>query len=218
MHYAKLLEQVRDRPDRGLIQTVLLRSLAQAVYTPENVGHFGLALTHYAHFTSPIRRYPDLLVHRAIRHALRGGSDRNFSYSGNHMEQMGAHCSMTERRADEATRDALDRLKAEYMRDKQGEEFEGLVTGVTNFGLFVQIKDLYVEGLIHVTSLPNDYYTHDPVGHRLVGERSGQVFRLTDTVRVTSRRREPGRAQDRLRPGLGARGPEIPPSEVMRLP
>ena len=183
-HYAKLLEQVRDRPDRGLIQTVLLRSLAQAVYTPENVGHFGLALTHYAHFTSPIRRYPDLLVHRAIRHVLRGGSDRNFTYSGSHMEQMGAHCSMTERRADEATRDALDRLKAEYMRDKQGEEFEGLVTGVTNFGLFVQIKDLYVEGLIHVTSLPNDYYTHDPVGHRLVGERSGQVFRLTDTVRV----------------------------------
>ena len=184
VHYAKLLEQVRDRPDRGLIQTVLLRSLAQAVYTPENVGHFGLALTHYAHFTSPIRRYPDLLVHRAIRHVLHGGSDRNFNYSANHMEQMGAHCSMTERRADEATRDALDRLKAEYMRDKQGEEFEGLVTGVTNFGLFVQIKDLYVEGLIHVTSLPNDYYTHDPVGHRLVGERSGQVFRLTDTVRV----------------------------------
>ena len=183
-HYAKLLEQVRERPDRHLIQTVLLRSLAQAVYTPENVGHFGLALSHYAHFTSPIRRYPDLLVHRAIRHVLRGGSERNFSYSSSHMEQMGSHCSMTERRADEATRDAMDRLKAEYMRDKQGEEFEGLVTGVTNFGLFVQIKDLYVEGLIHVTSLPNDYYTHDPVGHRLVGERSGRVFRLTDPVRV----------------------------------
>ncbi len=184
MHYAKLLEQVRDRPDRELIQTVLLRSLAKAVYTPENVGHFGLALNQYAHFTSPIRRYPDLLVHRAIRHVLRGGNDRNFAYSASHMEQMGSHCSMTERRADEATRDALDRLKAEYMRDKQGEEFEGLVTGVTNFGLFVQIKDLYVEGLIHVTALPNDYYTHDPVGHRLVGERSGQVFRLTDSVRV----------------------------------
>lgn len=183
-HYAKLLEQVRERPDRDLIQTVLLRSLSQAVYTPENVGHFGLALGHYAHFTSPIRRYPDLLVHRAIRHVLRGGSERNFSYSGSHMEQMGSHCSMTERRADEATRDAMDRLKAEYMRDKQGEEFDGLVTGVTNFGLFVQIKDLYVEGLIHVTSLPNDYYTHDPVGHRLVGERSGRVFRLTDPVRV----------------------------------
>jgi len=184
MHYAKLLEKVQDRPDKHLIQTVLLRSLAQAVYTPENVGHFGLALPFYAHFTSPIRRYPDLLVHRAIRHALQGGTAQNFNYSGSHMEQMGSHCSMTERRADEATRDALDRLKAEYMRDKQGEEFEGLVTGVTNFGLFVQIKDLYVEGLIHITSLPNDYYNHDAVGHRLVGERSGRVFRLTDTLRV----------------------------------
>src|SRR5579859_2965031 len=183
-HYAKLLEQVRERPDRDLIQTVLLRSMAQAVYTPENVGHFGLALGQYAHFTSPIRRYPDLLVHRAIRHVLRGGNERNFSYSGGHMEHFGSHCSMTERRADEATRDAMDRLKAEYMRDKQGEEFDGLVTGVTNFGLFVQIKDLYVEGLIHITALPNDYYTHDPVGHRLVGERSGRVFRLTDPVRV----------------------------------
>ena len=183
-HYAKLLQQVQERPDKHLIQTVLLRSLAQAIYTPENVGHFGLALQHYAHFTSPIRRYPDLLVHRAIRHVLRGGTAQNFSYSATHMEHFGSHCSMTERRADEATRDALDRLKCEYMRDKQGEEFEGLITGVTNFGLFVQIKDLYVEGLIHVTSLPNDYYDHDPVGHRLVGERAGRVFRLTDTVRV----------------------------------
>jgi len=183
-HYEKLIEQVVKRPDRHLIETVLLRSLSQAVYTPENIGHFGLALPHYAHFTSPIRRYPDLLVHRAIRHAIRGGNDRNFNYSGTQMEQLGSHCSMTERRADEATRDALDRLKAEYMRDKQGEEFEGLVTGVTNFGLFVQIKDLYVEGLIHVTSLPSDYYTHDPVGHRLVGERSGRVFRLTDPLKV----------------------------------
>jgi ribonuclease R len=183
-HYAKLLEKVQERPDRHLIQTVMLRSLAQAVYTPENVGHFGLSLDFYAHFTSPIRRYPDLLVHRAIRHALRGGTAQDFNYSGSHMEQMGSHCSMTERRADEATRDALDRLKAEYMRDKQGEEFEGIVTGVTNFGLFVQIKDLYVEGLIHITSLPNDYYNHDAVGHRLVGERSGRVFRLTDTLRV----------------------------------
>jgi len=183
-HYSQLLQKVKSRPDRHLIETVLLRSLAQAVYTPENIGHFGLALPFYAHFTSPIRRYPDLLVHRAIRHALRGGNERNFSYSVGHMEQLGSHCSMTERRADEATRDALDRLKSEYMRDKLGEEFQGLITGVTNFGLFVQIKGLYVEGLIHVTSLPNDYYDHDPVGHRLVGERSGRVFRLTDPVRV----------------------------------
>lgn len=183
-HYAKLLEKVRDRPDKSLIQTVLLRSLSQAVYSPNNQGHFGLALQHYAHFTSPIRRYPDLLVHRGIRHLLRGGTDRNFRYSLMQMDSLGSHCSMAERRADEATRDALDWLKADYMRDKLGEEFDGLITGVLPFGLFVQLKDLYVEGLVHVTSLPSDYYDHDPVGHRLVGERSGRVFRLTDAVRV----------------------------------
>ncbi|HKV96546.1 MAG TPA: ribonuclease R [Gammaproteobacteria bacterium] len=183
-HYATLLEKVRGRPDQSLIQTVLLRSLSQAVYSPNNHGHFGLALREYAHFTSPIRRYPDLLVHRGIRHVLKGGTARNFRYSLMQMDSLGSHCSMAERRADEATRDALDWLKADYMRDKLGEEFDGLITGVLPFGLFVQLKDLYVEGLVHVTSLPSDYYDHDPVGHRLVGERSGRVFRLTDAVRV----------------------------------
>ncbi|MGB9429416.1 MAG: ribonuclease R [Gammaproteobacteria bacterium] len=184
VHYAKLLEKVKPRPDKSLIQTVLLRSLSQAVYSPNNVGHFGLALSHYAHFTSPIRRYPDLLVHRGIRHVLRGGTAKNFLYSVTQMENLGSHCSMTERRADEATRDAMDWLKAEYMQDKVGEEFDGLITGVLPFGVFVQLKDLYVEGLIHVTSLPSDYYSHDPVGHRLVGERSGRIYRLTDPIRV----------------------------------
>lgn len=184
MHYARLLNKVKSRPDRALIQTVLLRSLSQAVYSPNNVGHFGLALGHYAHFTSPIRRYPDLLVHRAIRHVLRGGNAKNFLYSTTQMENLGSHCSMAERRADEATRDALDWLKAEYMQDKVGQEFDGAITGVLPFGLFVQLKDLYVEGLIHVTSLPSDYYSHDPVGHRLMGERSGHSYRLTDSVRV----------------------------------
>ncbi|MGH8378613.1 MAG: ribonuclease R family protein, partial [Gammaproteobacteria bacterium] len=183
-HYAKLLDKVKSRPDKALIQTVLLRSLSQAVYSPNNAGHFGLALSHYAHFTSPIRRYPDLLVHRAIRHVLRGGSAKNFLYSTTQMENLGSHCSMAERRADEATRDAMDWLKAEYMQDKVGEEFDGLITGVLPFGLFVQLKDLYVEGLIHVTSLPSDYYSHDPVGHRMTGERSGRIFRLTDPIRV----------------------------------
>ncbi|MGH8413560.1 MAG: RNB domain-containing ribonuclease, partial [Gammaproteobacteria bacterium] len=183
-HYAKLLDKVKPRPDKTLIQTVLLRSMSQAVYSPNNVGHFGLALSHYAHFTSPIRRYPDLLVHRGIRHVLRGGSAKNFLYSTTQMENLGSHCSMAERRADEATRDAMDWLKAEYMQDKVGEEFDGLITGVLPFGLFVQLKDLYVEGLIHVTSLPSDYYSHDPVGHRMVGERSGRIFRLTDPIRV----------------------------------
>jgi ribonuclease R len=183
-HYAKLLERVRGRPDRNLIETVLLRSLARALYSPVNVGHFGLALEEYAHFTSPIRRHPDLLVHRGIHHILAGGSARNFPYSVTHMENLGSHCSMTERRADEATRDAVDWLKAEYMQNKLGQEFDGLINGVTPFGLFVQLKELYVEGLVHVTSLPSDYYDHDAVGHRLVGERSGRVFRLTDPVRV----------------------------------
>ncbi|HVA54834.1 MAG TPA: ribonuclease R [Gammaproteobacteria bacterium] len=184
VHYEKLLDKVRSRPDKALIQTVLLRSLSQAVYGPDNIGHFGLALSHYAHFTSPIRRYPDLLVHRAIQHVLRGGSTKNFHYSMTQMVNLGAHCSMTERRADEATRDATDWLKAEYMQDKVGEEFEGFITSVLPFGLFVQLKELYVEGLIHVTSLPSDYYTFDAAGHRMIGERSGRVYRLTDPIRV----------------------------------
>ncbi|MDE2234701.1 MAG: ribonuclease R [Gammaproteobacteria bacterium] len=184
MHYARLLDKVKARPDKSLIETVLLRSLSQAVYSPDNIGHFGLALGHYAHFTSPIRRYPDLLVHRGIRHVLRGGNDRNFYYSLQQMLHLGSHCSMTERRADEATRDATDWLKAEYMRDKVGEEFDGFITSVLPFGLFVQLKELFVEGLIHVTSLPSDYYSFDAAGHRMVGERSGRVFRLTDVIRV----------------------------------
>ncbi|MDE2196077.1 MAG: ribonuclease R [Gammaproteobacteria bacterium] len=184
LHYARLLEKVKDRPDKMLIQTVLLRSLSQAVYSPADIGHFGLALTHYAHFTSPIRRYPDLLVHRAIRHMLRGGTAKNFQYSMTQMENLGGHCSMAERRADEATRDAVSWLKAEYMQDRVGEEFDGIITGVTPFGVFVQLNELYVEGLVHVTSLPSDYYVHDARGHRMVGERSGRVYRLTDAIRV----------------------------------
>ncbi|MGH8372270.1 MAG: ribonuclease R [Gammaproteobacteria bacterium] len=183
-HYAKLLVKVKERPDKSLIETVLLRSLSQAVYSPHNIGHFGLALKSYAHFTSPIRRYPDLLVHRAIRHVLRNGTLKNFLYSPMQMDSLGNHCSMTERRADEATRDAVAWLKADYMKDRVGDEFDGIITGVTPFGLFVQLNDLYIEGLVHVTSLPNDYYTHDSAGHRMVGERTGQVYRLTDAIRV----------------------------------
>ncbi|HET7921760.1 MAG TPA: ribonuclease R [Gammaproteobacteria bacterium] len=183
-HYAKLLAKVQQRADKSLIETVLLRSLAQAVYSPHNIGHFGLALESYAHFTSPIRRYPDLLVHRAIRHVLRGGTLKNFLYSPMQMDSLGSHCSMAERRADEATRDAVAWLKADYMKDRVGEEFAGIITGVTPFGLFVQLDELYIEGLVHVTALPNDYYTHDSAGHRMVGERSGRVYRLTDKVKV----------------------------------
>ena len=183
-HYAKLLRELGDRPDRHLIQTVMLRSLSQAVYTPENNGHFGLAFGGYAHFTSPIRRYPDLLVHRAIRHCLRYQSKKGFAYGVAEMAVLGEHCSMTERRADDATRDATDWLKCEYMLERVGEEFDGIITSVTGFGLFVELSDIYVEGLVHVTSLASDYYEFDSSKHRLVGERSRVVYRLADKVRV----------------------------------
>jgi len=182
--YAKLISSVRDRPDRHLIETVLLRSLKQAIYHPDNVGHFGLALPAYTHFTSPIRRYPDLLVHRGIRHILSGKSTTEFSYSADNMQALGDHCSMTERRADEATRDAVDWLKCEYMMSRVGQEFPGIITTVTSFGLFVELDDIYVEGLVHVTALENDYYHFDPVKHRMVGERTGKVYRLADKIHV----------------------------------
>jgi len=183
-HYAQVLSQVGERPEAHLIQTVLLRSMKQAVYSPENIGHFGLALTQYAHFTSPIRRYPDLLVHRAIRHLLKGGAAENFDYSLDDMTRLGEQCSMTERRADEATRDVEAWLKCEYMMDKVGECFDGIISGVTSFGLFVELQGIYVEGLVHVTSLSNDYYHFDPIKHCLVGERTRQVYSLADKVNV----------------------------------
>jgi ribonuclease R len=163
---------------------VLLRSLSQAVYTPDNKGHFGLALPAYAHFTSPIRRYPDMLVHRAIRHVLHGGTAATFEPDHNDMVSLGEHCSMTERRADEATRDVENWLKCEYMQDKVGEEFDGVISSVTAFGVFVELNEIFVEGLVHITSLPRDYYRFDPAGHRMAGERSGRIYRLGDAMRV----------------------------------
>jgi ribonuclease R len=182
--YASLLSQIGKRPDARLIQTVLLRSLKQAVYTPENAGHFGLAFPAYAHFTSPIRRYPDLLVHRAIRHLIEQGTAEHFHYDRVAMLGLGEHCSMTERRADEAVRDAMIVLKCEFMLDHVGKEFNGLVTAVTGFGLFVELADIYIEGLVHVTALGNDYYTFDPIRHRLSGQRTGGSYRLGDPIRV----------------------------------
>lgn len=182
---AAMLRSVRGRPDEHLIQTVMLRSLSQAEYIPENLGHFGLALAAYAHFTSPIRRYPDLLVHRAIRHVLQGGRKADYGYTLEEMRQLGEHSSMTERRADEATRDVVDWLKCEYLQDHIGQSYEGIITGVTTFGVFVELKDIYVEGLVHITTLPKDYYHYDAVHHRLLGERSGQQFQLGDNLTVT---------------------------------
>ncbi len=180
--YADLMEKINDRPDRHLIQTVLLRSMPQAVYQKENQGHFGLAFDLYAHFTSPIRRYPDLLVHRGIRHLLK--MSKEYAYDHEQIQEYGMHCSMTERRADEATREVEQKLKCEYMKHRTGEIFTGTITGVTGFGLFVELNDVFVEGLVHVTALPGDYYHHDPVHHRLTGEWTGQTYRLANQVKV----------------------------------
>jgi len=182
--YAELLELVKGRPDAHLIETVMLRSLAQAVYSPGNVGHFGLAFPAYTHFTSPIRRYPDLVVHRAIKHLLLDGKPEQFVHTPTQLQGLGEHCSSTERRADEATRDVTDWLKCEYMMDKVGECFDGIISSVNSFGLFVQLNGIYVDGLVHISSLDNDFFQFDPVGHRLTGKRSGIVYRLGDPLRV----------------------------------
>ncbi|MCL5261592.1 MAG: ribonuclease R [Gammaproteobacteria bacterium] len=182
--FAKLLIEISGRPDEHLVQTVLLRSMRQAIYTPENIGHFGLAYNAYAHFTSPIRRFPDLLNHRAIRFLLHAGKVTDYAYSFEEMHNYGEHCSMTERRADDATRDAISWLKCEFMLDKVGKRFVGIISGVANFGVFVELKDIFVEGLLHITSLKNDYYKLDAIKHRLVGKRSGAVYCLGDPIEV----------------------------------
>jgi ribonuclease R len=177
--YARLLERIRKRPDFGLLQTILLRSLKQAVYSPSNVGHFGLAFDAYVHFTSPIRRYPDLVVHRAIKAALAGKRYENVDW-----DALGVHCSETERRADEASRDVENWLKCQYMQEHVGTAFEGRITGVTAFGLFVTLNEYYVDGLIHVSELGRDYFRFDAARHLLLGERTGRRYRLADPVRV----------------------------------
>ncbi|GHU22717.1 ribonuclease R [Betaproteobacteria bacterium] len=177
--YAQLLDKVKDRPDAALLQTVMLRSLRQAVYSPDNVGHFGLAYDAYTHFTSPIRRYPDLLVHRAIKAVL--GGER---YAPGDWSQIGLQCSATERRADDATRDVVAWLKCYYMRDKIGETFSGSVSAVLPFGFFVALDDVFIEGLVHISELGSDYFHFDDKRHELVGERTNVRYRLSDRVKV----------------------------------
>jgi len=183
--FAAIQSRVEGKEDARLVNAVLMRSLSLAVYQPENIGHFGLALKDYAHFTSPIRRYPDLLLHRALKHLIRKQPRDRFPYSDPAMAELGRHCSWTERRAEEASRDVDERLKCQFMQRHLGEEFDGVVTGVTSFGLFVELPEFGVSGLVHVTAMPNDYYNFDPVSHRLTGKRGGKVFALADRVRVS---------------------------------
>ena len=177
--YAELLERIRKRPDFALLQTILLRSLKQAVYSPSNVGHFGLAFESYVHFTSPIRRYPDLLVHRTIKALL--SSKR---YPDIDWEALGRHCSETERRADDASRDVESWLKCYYMRDHVGETFSGTITGVVAFGLFVTLDEYFVDGLVHISELGRDYFQFDPARHMLLGDRTKKRYRLADRMTV----------------------------------
>ncbi|MDR5779658.1 ribonuclease R [Caballeronia sp. LZ065] len=211
--YAALIAQIRDRPDAQMLQSMVLRSMQQAVYSPDNIGHFGLAYEAYAHFTSPIRRYPDLLTHRAIYAILQGkkylpeighevflstgltkaaremqkADDTARGRARNSVaiwEELGLHCSSNERRADEASRDVEAWLKCYFMRDKLGEEYGGMVNGVTSFGIFVQLDSLFIEGLVHVTELGSDYFQYDEIKNELRGERTGIRYRMSDRVRV----------------------------------
>ena len=191
--YQNVMLQIADRPDAELIQVMLLRSMRQAIYTPDNEGHFGLALEEYAHFTSPIRRYPDLVLHRVIRYLLakekgeaneKWTPDGGYHYQLDELDKLGEECSTTERRADEATRDVSDWLKCEFMQDHVGDTFEAVIASVTNFGLFVRLNDLFIDGLVHISSLGSDYYQFDPMRQRLIGEHTGQIYQVGDPVTV----------------------------------
>ncbi|MEJ6558919.1 MAG: ribonuclease R, partial [Candidatus Thioglobus sp.] len=195
-HFAKVLEDAKGRDDENIIKTVVLRTMKQAVYTPANEGHFGLAFDDYTHFTSPIRRYPDLLVHRAINRVLKkkkpslmnrvvgkvlGNKKKEPSKK---MIELGANLSVTERRADEASRDVEQWLKCEYMRDKVGDTFNGVISGVAGFGIFIELTDVFVEGMIAMRDMKDDYYNFDDVHHQLKGERTGKVFQLGDKIKI----------------------------------
>src|SRR5690606_2208529 len=194
------LQRLKNRPDYAILQTLVIRSLKQARYQAENIPHFGLGYDAYTHFTSPIRCYPDLIIHRALRYLIRNRKQKAhvdkvkgnppltrkeiYPYNKADLESLGEHLSATERRADSAAYDVIDWLKCEYMQERLGSEYDGTVVAVTNFGLFVELSDIYIDGLVHVTALDNDYYHFDPAAHSLSGERTGAVYHLGDTVRV----------------------------------
>ncbi len=176
----KCFASAKGRDDETIIKTVVLRTMKQAVYTPVNEGHFGLAFENYTHFTSPIRRYPDLLVHRAIKRVL----DKKSRKPSKKMLEIGAHLSMTERRADDASRDVEQWLKCEYMRDKIGNTFNGVISGVASFGIFIELTDVFVEGMIAIRDMKDDYYIFDDIHHQLKGERTGKIYQLGNTIKI----------------------------------
>ena len=182
--YSLLVEKIRKREDGQMLETVLLRSMPLAEYSKSNKGHFGLGFPVYTHFTSPIRRYPDLIIHQIISHLIDGGDPMSSIYDEQTMLLLAGHCSNTERRAEDASRDAIQRLKCNFMKDKEGKIFQGVVSGVTSFGLFILLDDLYVEGLIHISTLPIDYYHYDSIAHTLSGERNGKIFTLGERLVV----------------------------------
>jgi ribonuclease R len=186
LDYAKLAEQARGRPDAGLISSVMLRSMQQAQYSPDNIGHFGLAYEKYAHFTSPIRRYPDLLTHRAIKAII-----KRRTYREDDWDALGAACSRAERRADEASREVQSWLKCQYAAEHLGSTFGGSISGVAGFGIFVTMDELLIDGMIHVSELGRDYYVFDETRHRLHGERTGVSFSLGQRVTVRIVRADP---------------------------
>jgi ribonuclease R len=182
----KLLAEAEGKPEEKLLNRVLLRSMKQARYSPDNVGHFGLAADLYCHFTSPIRRYPDLLVHRVLREVLR--KDHLPARRRTHLQQvlpgLGEHTSQRERRAMEAEREIIDLKKCQFMEHRTGEEFAGLVSGVQPFGLFVELEDIFVEGLVHISTLADDFYHYEEDRHRMVGQNRRRIFQVGDAVRV----------------------------------
>ena len=184
--YAILVDSIAGRNDiAGVVQSVLLRSLSQAVYSTEQTGHFALSFPIYTHFTSPIRRYADLVVHRRIKQVISGSSTKIVAPAGVSFNRIGEQCSFTERRADNASYDVIAWLKAEFMLERVGEEFGGTISGVKEFGIFVQLDQIFVDGLVHVSALGDDFYHYDPVRIQLEGEHDGQRFRLGDKVRVS---------------------------------
>lgn len=191
--YSNLLKNISNRPEYEMIQTILLRSMKQAVYSPDNCGHFGLSLSSYVHFTSPIRRYPDLVLHRAIKYLLSKknyissnnyNSSNTYLYNIHEMKKIGIHCSMTERRADEASRNVIDWLKCDFMNKKIGEILTGVISNVTSFGFFVRLNHFFIDGLVHIASLHDDYYYFDSLGLKLIGKSSKNTYRLGDTLQV----------------------------------